>query len=143
MKLDRSLREELNLTLKLEEEFWALKSRVGWVVDGDRNTKIFHTSTIIRRRFNKILRLKNSVGDWMENTDIIRDHIQTSFIDLFSTSQLASIPSLGPVPFAPRILEEESLSLETPCSPCEVKLSLWSMKPFKAPSPDGLHPGFF
>ena len=133
MRLDRSLREELNSTLKLEEKFWALKSRVGWVVDRDKNANIFHTSTIIRRRFNKILRLKNSVGDWMENSDTIRDHSQSGFIDLFSTSHTASIPCLAPVPFAPRILEEESLTLETPCSPCEVKLSLWSMKPFKAP----------
>jgi ribonuclease HI len=143
VRLDRTLREELSLTLKLEEEFWALKSRVGWVVDGDRNTKYFHTSTIIRRRFNKILRLKNSVGDWLENSDVIRDHIQSGFIDLFSTSHTASIPCLGPVPFAPRVSEEESIALETPCSPSEVKLSLWAMKPFKAPGPDGLHPGFF
>ena len=143
VRLDRALREELSLTLKLEEEFWALKSRVGWVVDGDRNTKFFHTSTIIRRRFNKILRLKNSVGEWLENSDIIRDHIQSAFIDLFSSSHTASIPCLGPVPFAPRVSDEESLALESPCSPSQVKLSLWAMKPFKAPGPDGLHPGFF
>ena len=79
----------------------------------------------------------------MENSDTIRDHSQSGFIDLLSTSHTTSIPCLAPVPFTPRILEEESLALETPCSPCEVKLSLWSMKPFKASSPDGHHPGFF
>ena len=62
VRLDRSLREELNSTLKLEEKFWALKSRVGWVVDRDKNTNIFHTSTIIRRRFNKIFVLRTVWG---------------------------------------------------------------------------------
>ena len=28
-------------------------------------------------------------------------------------------------------------------SEVEIKAALWSLKPFKAPSPDGLHVGFF
>ena len=62
-RLEKSLREQYLNILNLEEDFWALKSRVGWVVDGDRNTKFFHTSTIARRRHNKIDRIHNSVGD--------------------------------------------------------------------------------
>ena len=69
ISLEASLRKEFHDILKLEEDFWALKSRVGWVVEGDRNTKFFHTSTIIRRRFNKILRLKNFVREWIEGSD--------------------------------------------------------------------------
>uniref|UniRef100_A0A2N9J135 Reverse transcriptase domain-containing protein n=1 Tax=Fagus sylvatica TaxID=28930 RepID=A0A2N9J135_FAGSY len=38
---------------------------------------------------------------------------------------------------------EESLMLSSPISTDEIKAALWSMKPFKAPSPDGLHAGFF
>ena len=38
-------------------------------------------------------------------------------------------------------LEKESISGEP--SEEEVKAALWSLKPFKAPGPDGLHAGFF
>ena len=37
--------------------------------------------------------------------------------------------------------EGESLSIEV--TEEEIKAALWSMKPFKAPSPDGLHAGFY
>ena len=74
-RLEKSLREDYFTILKLEEELWALKSRVGWVAEGDRNTKFFHTSTIVRRRANKIVRLRNSVGEWIIDNELIRLHI--------------------------------------------------------------------
>ncbi len=116
---------------------------MGWVVDGDRNTKFFHTSTIMRKRFNKIVRLQNSVGEWLKSSDLFRNHIQSGFIDLFSSSHISSIPRFCPPTLAPRVSMEESLALIAPITLSDVKLSLWSFKPFKAPSPDGLPPGFF
>ena len=56
-RLEKSLRLEYGNILKLEEDFWALKSRVGWVVKGDRNTKFFHTTTLVHKRYNKIVRI--------------------------------------------------------------------------------------
>jgi hypothetical protein len=84
-RLEKSLRDDYFIVLKLEEELWALKSRVGWVVEGDRNTKFFHTSTIVRRRANKIVRLRNSVREWITDSELIHLHIQQGFVDLFST----------------------------------------------------------
>jgi hypothetical protein len=92
-RIEKSLREDYFVILKLEEELWALKFRVGWVVEGDRNTKFFHTSTIVRRRANKIVRLRNSVGEWIIDSELIRLHIQQGFVDLFSISHL--LPSSG------------------------------------------------
>uniref|UniRef100_A0A2N9GZ20 DUF4283 domain-containing protein n=1 Tax=Fagus sylvatica TaxID=28930 RepID=A0A2N9GZ20_FAGSY len=114
-RLEKSLRMEYGNILKLEEDFWALKSRVGWVVEGDRNTKFFHTTTLVRRRYNKIVRIRNNMGDWIVDSQLIRNHIQ----------------------------QAEALNLTTTVLPLEIKESLWSLKPFKAPGPDGLHPGFF
>ena len=142
-RIEKSLREDYFVILKLEEELWALKSRVGWVVEGDRNTKFFHTSTIVRRRANKIVRLRNSVGEWIIENDLIRLHIQQGFVDLFSTSHLHPPGGFCLPMWAPRISDQEALSLTAHVDANDVKRSLWSLKAFKAPGPDGLHPGFF
>ena len=142
-RIEKKLKEDYFNILKIEEDFWALKSRVGWVVEGDRNTKFFHTSTLVRRRANKIIRLRNSVGEWITDSNRIRLHIQQGFVELFSTSHI-HVPSGFTLPsWAPRVSDTESLSIGAPVSANDVKTSLWSFKPFKAPRPDGLHSGFF
>jgi hypothetical protein len=142
-RLEKSLRMEYGNILKLEEDFWALKSRVGWVVEGDRNTKFFHTTTLVRRRYNKIVRIQNNMGDWIVDSQLIRNHIQQGFIDLFSTSHVSSVSSFAAPTWAPCVSVAEALNLTNTVLPLEIKESLWSLKPFKAPGPDGLHPGFF
>jgi hypothetical protein len=142
-RIEKSLREDYFIILKLEEKFWALNSRVGWVLEGDRNTKFFHTSTIVRRRANKIVRLKNSVGEWIIDNDLIRLHIQQGFVDLFSTSHLHPPSGFCLPMWAPRVLDQEALSLITHVDVKDVKMSLWSLKAFKALGPNGLHPRFF
>ncbi|KAK7836079.1 hypothetical protein CFP56_023007 [Quercus suber] len=37
----------------MEEEYWALKSRLNASTFGDRNTNFFHVSTLVRRHRNK------------------------------------------------------------------------------------------
>jgi hypothetical protein len=142
-KIEKSLRNDYFVILKLEEELWALKSRVGWVVEGDINTKFFHTSTIVCRRANKIVRLRNSVGKWIIDNELIRLHIQQEFVDLFSTSHLHPPSGFCLPMWAPRISDQEALSLTAHVDANDVKRSLWSLKAFKAPGPNGLHPGFF
>jgi hypothetical protein len=142
VSLERTLREEFNSILKLEEDFWALKSRVSWVVEGDRNTKFFHTSTIVRRKLNRISRLQNSMGEWVEDRDQLMTLIQKGYSNLFTTSHTSSC-RLSVPPCAPNLSDLETQNLDTPLSIEEIKSSLWSLKPFKAPGPDGLHPGFF
>jgi hypothetical protein len=142
-RLEKSLKEQYHNILNLEEDFWALKSRVGWEVEGDRNTKFFHTSTIARRSHNKIVRIRNSVGDWITESALISQHIQKGFSELFTTSHISSLDGICLPLWAPRISDTEALVLLAPITASEVRNSLWSLKPFKAPGPDGLHPGFF
>ena len=142
-RIEKSLRGDYFVIFKLKEEFWALKSRVGWVVEGDRNTKFFHTSTIVRRRANKIVRLRNSVGEWIIDNELIRLHIQQGFVDLFSTSHLHPPSGFCLPSWAPSVSNQEAVSLTAHVDVNDVKISLWSLKAFKAPGPNGLHPGFF
>jgi len=52
LKREEELLKEFDVVLEQEEIVWFQKSKEQWVVDGDRNTTFFHTSTIIRRRRN-------------------------------------------------------------------------------------------
>ncbi|KAL8152024.1 hypothetical protein V2J09_021832 [Rumex salicifolius] len=58
------LMKELDLVLEQEETLWFQKSREKWIALGDRNTSFFHTSTIIRRRKNRVEMLRGDDGRW-------------------------------------------------------------------------------
>ncbi|GMI80935.1 hypothetical protein like AT1G43760 [Hibiscus trionum] len=47
--LEKELKLDLAKVLKDEESLWRQKSRNSWILDGDRNTRFFHASTIVRR----------------------------------------------------------------------------------------------
>lgn len=66
IKLEKNLRVEFEEVIKLEEDFWLMKARILWLVEGDRNTAFYHTSALIRRRRNRILCLKDRVGNWID-----------------------------------------------------------------------------
>lgn len=57
--------ERYNKILRLEEEFWKLKSKVNWISEEDRNTTFFHTTTLNERRHNRILALLDDYGSWI------------------------------------------------------------------------------
>lgn len=63
LKLEKELTAEFHLILKLEEDFWALKSMTEWNMLGDHNINFFHISTIRRRHHNKIWCLKDDTGN--------------------------------------------------------------------------------
>ena len=114
------------------------------MIFGDWNTSFYHLSAIVRRKRNKILAIKNSVGDWLTNEREVMDCIRKSFIELYTTSHNQSNwnPTL-PSKWQPTLTEEEHGSLEKEVNDEEIKAALWSLKASKAPGPNGLHAGFF
>lgn len=48
-----------------EESIWDLKLKVNWNLEGDKNTKFFHTTTLVRRNKIKIISLRDIVGHWI------------------------------------------------------------------------------
>ncbi|XP_070010375.1 uncharacterized protein [Nicotiana sylvestris] len=58
-KLELDLQNEFNDIIKIEEDYWKLRSRIMWLNDGDSNTKFFHVSATNRKRRNKINYFKN------------------------------------------------------------------------------------
>ncbi|TYH01219.1 hypothetical protein ES288_A09G040200v1 [Gossypium darwinii] len=84
---------KLGNLLDTEEKFWAQRSRVMWLKEGDRNTRFFHVRATNRRKKNNIARLKDTNDSWRDNNvDIckaIREYFQLLFkSNLNSNSEL-------------------------------------------------------
>ncbi|KAM1813664.1 hypothetical protein ACFX11_027427 [Malus domestica] len=58
-----ALEVELDQLCKHEECYWLHRSRVQWLKEKDANTKFFHQSTMLRRRRNNVVSLKNNNGN--------------------------------------------------------------------------------
>ncbi|KAK9984570.1 hypothetical protein SO802_034095 [Lithocarpus litseifolius] len=65
LNLEKDLLKEFDMILRQEEELWAMKSQVSWMIQGERNTAFYHASTLIRRKRNQILAIKNAMGEWI------------------------------------------------------------------------------
>lgn len=71
-ELEQALRKECNNVLKQVELFWYQKARTKWLKEEERNTHFFHCSTIIKRRKDKILKLKNNDGEWISDPKTLK-----------------------------------------------------------------------
>ena len=144
LNLEKQLIEEYFIILLQEEKYWALKSRLNAAMFGDHNTNFFHVSTLVRRHKNKIRCLKDSLGNWITDEIEIKRHINCGFEKLY-TSELCMSPMFSAVTsFSCCFLSAENcLSISSGITDEEIRAALWSLKPFKAPGPDGLHAGFF
>jgi hypothetical protein len=62
---------------------WRQKSLETWLREGDRNSKFFLLSTIIRRRRNNIDAIKDDSGHWILKSNEIGNHFLIKFKELF------------------------------------------------------------
>jgi ribonuclease HI len=144
VNLEKTLRFEYLTVLQQEEDFWSVKSRYNWLIQGDRNTAFFHASTLVRRKRNRIFSIQDNMGNWIHLESEIAALVRHGFMELFCTSMTSAPRSVWSVNnWKACISVDDSLALSNPISLEEVKAALWTMKPFKAPGPDGLHAGFF
>ena len=120
------------------------KSRINQLIESDSNTSFHHMSTIVRRRCNKISCIKNDMREWILSENGAMNHIRRGFEKLFTTSlDLATLNPMRPHWWLNSLFDEERSSLGGMVTDAEIKDGLWALKTFKAPSPDGLHAGFF
>lgn len=144
VNLESQLRKDLEEVLDQERDLWMLKSKMNWMIQGDYNTSFYHVSTLTRRKRNSIASVKDEEGLWITEEREVRDYLRRGFMNLYTTSQVK-------VQWTPHhsrqwqvhLSDEVSHSLAAMVTLKEIKEALWSMQPYKAPGPDGLHAGFF
>lgn len=135
LEQEASLSLELDGGLAKEDMKWKKKSRELWVKEGNRNTRFFHLSTIIRRHWNCISDIKLNDGSWINS----REEIQNYFIDNFKALYQTSFP---PIPndlsnlIETCVFDQENESLCRIPSREEIKKVVFSMKSLKTSSLD-------
>ena len=101
-------------------------------------------SAITRRKRNHIAAVMDDLGNWITEEREVMEFFRSGFVKLYTTSHESGhrVPFLGNQ-WRAQLTDEVKSSLEERVSIEEIKNALWSMKPYKAPGPDGLHAGFF
>jgi len=139
--LEKDLQGQLEITLYQEECLWFQKSRSQWITDGDRNDKYYHSKTIIRRRKNKILFLRNGTGNWVDEPESLNAFVRQFYINLFTEDKVVREQVVAWNAY-PNSLESQHDCLSAPIRILECKKALFKMGPHKSPREDG-YPAFF
>ncbi|CAL1361398.1 unnamed protein product [Linum trigynum] len=93
---ERNLLRELESIWTSEDCFWAQRSRISWLQEGDQNSGFFHASTIKRKNRNGITKLIGADGIWIDNAQDLKIHASDYYQNLFTSKDSH---------FDPRILE--------------------------------------
>lgn len=109
---------------------------------GDKNTKFFHSSTIVRRRRNKIDALMNEEGDWVFENEALKDLAVRFYVKLFIEEVGSYKWVRGDNNFPPLEVGEKSL-LSASVFDDEIRRVVFEMGDLKAPVDDGLQAFFF
>lgn len=89
LKMEGRVKKEWSEVLEQEELQLMQKLCVDWLRMGDKNTKFFHTSTLIRRRMNKMEMLDKDEGEWESDSAELKDLAIAYYKELFSSDRLA------------------------------------------------------
>lgn len=138
----KSIKRRIAELWQQEEKYWCQRSRVKWLKWGDRNSSFFHASTVQRRGKNRIKRLRDQDGEWVEGRENIFSHILHHFGEVYKSDGFQGwqqctqhIPKM--------VTEAMNDSLMTPFSDAEIKDAVDNLGALKAPGPDGFSGIFY
>ncbi|KAF7812457.1 reverse transcriptase [Senna tora] len=126
----------------LEEKYWFQRAKLKWIYEGDKNSKFFHALVVQRRQRNKVVKVKDENGRWVEKEEDIGGCFARFFADLFKRSGPRNFDGvLGYV--KPAIGNVENDLLMSKVSREEVKEAVFQLGAMKAPGPDGYSGMFY
>ncbi|KAK1373120.1 hypothetical protein POM88_029313 [Heracleum sosnowskyi] len=115
-----------------------------WLKWGNRNSKYFHHKAAVCRRKNEIWGLKDEVGCWQEDIQVVQNINQRYFTNIFTSSKSNSC-NIDVVlnTFTPKITSSQNEMLVKRFEEEDVVKVVKEMNPTKAPGVDGLSALFY
>ncbi|XP_058099900.1 uncharacterized protein LOC131244283 [Magnolia sinica] len=128
--------------LHLMQVFWKQKSRNSWLLEGDRNTKFFHSLANERVRRASITSIKNAAGETVSSSQDIKAEVVRFFEDIFQAESTSFNANF--IQAIPRVINHiDNASLLSPPSIEEVKAAALSMPRDGAAGPNGFSAAFY
>ena len=122
-----------------ENCMWRQRAKAFWLVDGDKNSRYFHTRATQRHWKNKILGVKDSSGAWINQPEGIVEAFITFYQQLFESSN----PNLGLNSMVKVVTDDMNAQLSQEFMEWEVEVALKRMALLKASGLDGMTPIFY
>jgi hypothetical protein len=138
---EAKLQAGMNSWLSQNELMWRQKSCETWLKDGDRNSKFFHISTVVRRRRDFIDAIRGDDSEWIVKVSEIREFVVGKFQEMFTAEEIGS-NELEDIIALSITAEENSLLCQVP-TPTKIKNVLFGMQSLKSSGSDGLPPLFY
>ncbi|KAL4369179.1 hypothetical protein GQ457_05G022160 [Hibiscus cannabinus] len=133
---------ELSHLLKVQEAYWAQRSRVLWLSAGDQNTSFFHAKASTRKKKNAIMGLYDCNGYWQTSTTEVLRVASDYFVSLFSANPPVDAPAFLEH-ITPSVTADMNSGLLASFTAEEVIAAFRDINPRKSPGIDGLPSGFF
>lgn len=124
-----------------KEIMWTQRSRITWLVEGDKSTRFFHLRASQRRRRNKNIRLKRADGSLTKNENEMANLTTAFYKGLYATKGVMGTDQLLKT-VSVKVTREMNEQLLNTFSSDEVKTALFQMFSTKVPGPDG-YPSYF
>ncbi|XP_057747939.1 uncharacterized protein LOC130967135 [Arachis stenosperma] len=139
---ERELKNQISELWKQEEKYWGQRSRLKWLKWGDKNTSFFHATTIQRRIRNRIDKVKDETGQWIQGEASIMRLVERYYTKLFTSEGDRNLEEcVKDIP--KRVTREMNEELMAKITDEEIREAVFSMGGLKAPGPDGLNGLFF
>ncbi|KAL4363000.1 hypothetical protein GQ457_04G024640 [Hibiscus cannabinus] len=132
---------ELERLLRANEIYWAQRSRVQWLANGDKNSCFFHSRANARRKKNTVTGLYNTDNVWKVGTASVLNIAVDYFFGLFTSSSFENSEILNHI--LPVVTSDMNASLLRTFTADEVVTAFREIGHGKAPGIDGFPSSFF
>ncbi|XP_060974305.1 uncharacterized protein LOC133039423 [Cannabis sativa] len=142
LELEGTIMLELDEVENRLESIWKQKSRECWLKEGDKNSRFFHASIMVRRKRNHIWAIRLDNGDIIEDRESIVHYFRSNFKVLFNSSAQSDGEGVGDFVHNGISDAENDALCFIPLAD-EIKKVVWALPPLKSPGPDGFPVKFF
>lgn len=139
--VESRLLAEFHDILNSEASFWKQRAKDRWLRGGERNSKYFHMTALLRQRKRTITQLKGNDGVWCHDSDLLAQWARDFYLQLYTAE--VTLPCNPLLWTFPTLTHADRRWLNRAVFDGEIHMALFQIGPDKAAGPDGFIPRFF